>query len=232
MWRLSSHHRKLRTPRSRSLDTGRASSPPSVPTHTFSTPSTGAMCASRRPSGDTAGASRSGLPNRTSRGMRSTIARRLYPGAAVGRPPYTPAHGSAPDRDVRLRRRRSDRAARVPGQPAARGLRLLRRLLARPLPLRPQARGHDPPLRPRDRHPPGRHRHEARRRRLQRRHLGGAAGAPARVRGAADRRDHARGARRRAGHPQPPRRRDGDAGHRRERPLPGRRAPRSTPASR
>ncbi len=103
----------------------------------------------------------------------------------------------------------------------ARGLRLLRRLLARPLPIRAQAGGHDPPLRARDRHPPGRDGHEAGRRRLQRRDVGGAARAAARVRGAADRRDHARGSRRGAGDPQPPRRRDGDAGDRLQRPLPG-----------
>ena len=54
-----------------------------------------------------------------------------------------PAHGSASDRDVRLRRRRADRAARVPRHAAARGLRLLRRLLARRFPYgtsRPRAR--------------------------------------------------------------------------------------------
>ena len=57
---------------------------------------------------------RSGFPNRTSRGIRSTIG-----GDCIQAPSsagaYTPAHGSAPDRDVRLGGRRADGAARVPG---------------------------------------------------------------------------------------------------------------------
>ena len=67
-----------RTPRSVSSVTARAAShdTPEAPigaTHTFSTPSSGAIHASRVPSGEIRGLVRSGLPKRTLRGMRSTM---------------------------------------------------------------------------------------------------------------------------------------------------------------
>src|SRR4051794_20124025 len=57
-------------PRSVSSVTGSKLEPPTCPTQTLSTPSTGARYASRVPSGDMAGAAFSGLPKRTERGMR------------------------------------------------------------------------------------------------------------------------------------------------------------------
>ena len=128
-----------RMPRSVSDVTGRAPSPSRSPTQTFRTSSTGARWASRRPSGATSGEPRSGFPKRILRGISSATPGTLS-GRAVRRRPYTPADGFAPDRHVRLRRRRPHGAARVPGHAAPRGLRLLRRLAPRPLPVRARSR--------------------------------------------------------------------------------------------
>ena len=83
------HHRM---PRSRSSVTTRAAAKSialseairSGATQTFSTPSLGAIQASRVPSGDSRGRVRSGLPNRTVRGMRSVIVRAYHRRGAGG----------------------------------------------------------------------------------------------------------------------------------------------------
>ena len=160
------------SPRSRSFETGRGAVAAERRRPTRSGRRRPGRCGPAGvPSGDDRGASRSGFPKRTSRGIRSTIGRRLYPGAAVGRRPYTPADGFAPDRHVRLRRRRPDGAARVPGH-AARTRTSSTSATRSPdrFPYGPKPADDDPPLRPRDRHPPGGARREADRRRLQRRH--------------------------------------------------------------
>ena len=79
--RPSCAQENMRMPRSRSSVTTRASDQSTASsevarsgaTQTFSTPSWGAIQASRVPSGDSRGRVRSGLPNRTSRGMRSVM---------------------------------------------------------------------------------------------------------------------------------------------------------------
>src|SRR5256884_387378 len=58
------------------------------------------------------------------------------------------AQGRASHRRVRLRRGRADGAARVPGHPAAPGLRLLRRLFFLKHPAPPQSSTFPPPLPP------------------------------------------------------------------------------------
>src|ERR1700761_6822244 len=71
-----------------------------VVSQTFSTPLCGAIQASRLPSGDSRGATRSGLPKRTWRGMRTTMAvpnhdrmTSAQPGRLVPRPDQSPAAG-------------------------------------------------------------------------------------------------------------------------------------------
>src|SRR5271169_569284 len=81
-------------PRSVSSVTSRAApqSTPDAPigaTQTLSTPSCGAIQARRVPSGEMCGLTRSGLPNSTVRGMRSTMAHAYHTGrsAPTGQPP-------------------------------------------------------------------------------------------------------------------------------------------------
>src|SRR2546429_4132290 len=69
MWRLSWAHMKARMPRSRSSVTGLPSPPSAGPTHTLRTSLTGAIQPSRVPSGEMRAWTRSGLPNRTRRGI-------------------------------------------------------------------------------------------------------------------------------------------------------------------
>ena len=81
---------KNRTPRSVSSVTAFApsQSTPEAPTgatHTLSTPSRGAIQASWLPSGEMCGLTRSGLPNSTSRGMRSTMPNAYH--TPAGAPP-------------------------------------------------------------------------------------------------------------------------------------------------
>src|SRR5579863_5436778 len=84
-------------PRSVSLVTTRAASQstPEAPigaTQTLSTPSFGAIQASRVPSGEMCGLTRSGLPNSTLRGMRSTMPNAYHTGGnrRTGRQPGSP----------------------------------------------------------------------------------------------------------------------------------------------
>src|SRR5215831_3284841 len=119
-WRLSCAQAKNRMPRSRSSVTGRKSSPPMLPTHTLRTPSTGARYASRVASGEIAGLTRVGLPNRTLRGIRSGctppsvpryLRERVEPGLVQGAVVPPGAH-------QRLRRAVLHDAARVDDQDA------------------------------------------------------------------------------------------------------------------
>src|SRR5947208_1845916 len=84
-------------PRSRSWVTGCACQEPTGVTHTFSTPSSGAIHARRVPSGEMRGLMRSGLPNRTWRGTRgmSVIA---VQSAVVADDPGTRWSAEAPGR--------------------------------------------------------------------------------------------------------------------------------------
>src|SRR5277367_3629292 len=70
---LSYCHRKLRMPRCLSSVTARSSFLPRVRIHTFSTPFTGARYPSCLPSGEIWGLARSGLPNKTSRGINGVV---------------------------------------------------------------------------------------------------------------------------------------------------------------
>src|SRR5262245_16592339 len=120
------------------------------------------------------------------------------------------ADGRAADRRLRLGHRWAHRPPRVPGDDAARGLRLPRR--PRPPALRPAGAGRGSRFRDGDRPLSGATRRQARARRLQHGHLGRAASAPGGALGPGRRGHPARGARRGAGDPQSEDRTTGDQG--------------------
>src|SRR6266487_442019 len=109
--------------------------------------------------------------------------------------------GRAGDRRLRLGHGRPHSSPRVPGDDAARGLRLSRR--PRALALRPAVAGRGARLCAGDRPLPGKAGRQARPRRLQHGHLGRAAAAAGVALGSGRRCDPTRGARGRAGDPQP-----------------------------
>src|SRR4051794_5849 len=88
-------------PRSRSLLTGfPVPGSASSPTHTLRTPSSGAIQASRRPSGEMRGVTRSGLPNSTERGTRGTEGTSIVPDASGPLRFVRPISRSPPQEDA------------------------------------------------------------------------------------------------------------------------------------
>ena len=158
--------------------------------------------------------------------------RHAHPARSACRPAclYTAARGCPPDRRVRLRCRWAHRPARVPGDDAARGLRLPRR--RRPPALRAAPARRDPPIRRRDRPLPRGTGRQARRRRLQLGDCGRAPGSAAHALRPRARCDPTGGAGSRPRHAQPPRRPARDRGDGGERALRDADPRRSTPASR